>query len=194
MKGLLKILYVTFLFLLSGCANYYYQGGQKKVASDQNDRFNKFQLTFDGGKQKMNFYTYGDYVYNRVDKEYIFFKNSEMKQILLYKNPKKYTEQFLFMYSNQPTFATIFGFYYKGMSIEDIKDNYASVSYKQTEDQLLSRYTFEKFQVFDFYKNVDGGIIRFISLNNPDADDLDYKKFEKEIRTVFFEANDFMAK
>lgn len=192
MKGLLKIGFVLCLCLLTGCANYYYQGGQKKVTSDQNDRFNKFQLTFDEGKQKLDFYTYGDYVFNRVEKEYIFFKNSDMKRMLHYKNPKKHTEQFLFMYTNQPTFANILGFYYKGMTIEEIKENYSTVSYKQTEDQLLSRYTFDKFQVFDFYKNVDGGVVRFISLNNPEAKDVDYKNFEREIRTIFFEANSIM--
>lgn len=192
MKGILKKGLVLSVFFLTGCANYYYQGKQKKVAPDENDRFNKFVLSFDNGRQ-LDFYTYGDYVFNRIEKEYIFFKNPEMKRLLRDRIPQKGAEQFLFVYTNQPTYANILGFYYKGLSVKDLKNKEAEMEYPQTENQLLARYSYGRFQVFDFSKNVEGGLIRFIAINNPEApDDADYKKFEKEIHAIFFEANSIM--
>lgn len=194
MKGILKIGLAFSMFFLTGCANYYYQGKQKKVAPDENDRYNKFVLSFDRGQQQLNFYTYGDYVFNRIEKEYIFFKNSEMKRLLRDRIPQKETEQFLFMFTHQPTYANILGFYYKDVFVKDLKNNESELDEKQPENQILTRYSFGKFQVFDCCKNVEGGLIRFIAINNPEVtDDADYKKFEREIHTIFFDANNWIA-
>jgi hypothetical protein len=106
---------------------------------------------------------------------------------------QKPTEQMLFMYTFQPTFSNILGFYYKGLTTADIKTKYGNSSPKQVDNQLLFQYTFEKFKVFDFYKDVDGGVVRFIALNNPEySQDPEYKSFNREIDKIFFEANAFL--
>lgn len=190
MNGLPKIIAVVSLLSLISCKNYYYFNGQQNVKTDHPDMHSKFVLTFDHGKQHIPFYTYGDYRYKKIDKQYIFFKNSEMHKLLHDKLPQKNGEQFLFMYTNQPTFSNILGFFYKDMNIEELKKLYATVNHKEDETQLFSRYNFGKFQVYDFYKTVNGGIIRFVSINNPDySKDLDYKWFNKEINTMFFDIN-----
>ncbi|MEO4005436.1 hypothetical protein [Flavobacterium sp. CAU 1735] len=193
MKGLLKIVSLTFLFLLAGCANYYYLGGQQKVETDKPYQYNKFVLSFDKGRQKLDFYTYADYVFNKIEPEYIFFKNPEMKRLLRYRMAQKPTEQMLFMYTFQPTFSNILGFYYKGLTTADIKTKYGNSSLKQIDNQLLFQYSFEKFSVFDFYKDVEGGVIRFVALNNPDySQDPESKSFSREIDKIFFDANTFL--
>ncbi len=74
MNGLFRIIVVIFLFSLTSCKNYYYFNGQQKVETDHPDRYEKFILTFDEGKQNIPFYTYGDYRFKKVDKRYIYFK------------------------------------------------------------------------------------------------------------------------
>ncbi|WP_300491639.1 hypothetical protein [Flavobacterium sp.] len=193
MKGLLKIVSLTFLFLLAGCANYYYLGGQQKVETDKPYQYNKFVLSFDKRQQKLDFYTYADYVFNKIEPEYIFFKNPEMKRLLRYRMTQKPTEQMLFMYTFQPTFSNILGFYYKGLTTADVKKKYGNSSQKQIDNQLLFQYSFEKFSVFDFYKDVEGGVIRFVALNNPDySQDPESKSFSREIDKIFFDANTFL--
>lgn len=184
---------LAFLFLFTGCANYYYLGGQKKVETDKPYQYNKFVLTFDKGAQQIDFYTYADYVFNRIEQEYLFFKNPEMKRLLRYRIAQKPTEQMLFMYTNQPTFSNILGFYYKGLTIADVKKQYETTSDKAGDDQLLSRYAFEKFRVYDFYKEVKGGVIRFVAINNPEySQDPGFKSFDREIDKMFFEVNTFL--
>ncbi len=183
---------LAFLFLFTGCANYYYLGGQQKVETDKPYQYNKFVLSFDKGRQKFDFYTYADYVFNKIEPEYIFFKNPEMKRLLRYQMVQKPTEQMLFMYTNQPTFSNILGFYYKGQTTAEVKKKYPHTN-NQADKQLLYQYTFEKFRVFDFYKDVEGGVIRFIALNNPEySQDPEYKSFNREIDKIFFEANTFL--
>ena len=190
MNGLVKIIAVIVLLSFISCKNYYYFNGQQKVETDHPDKYNKFVLTFDNGKQNIPFYTYGDYRFKKIDKQYIFFKNSEMHKLLHYKVPKKNGEQFLFMYNNQPTFSNILGFFYKDMNIEDVKKLYTTVKHKEDENQIFSRYNFDKFQVYDLYKTVKGGVIRFVAVNNPGySKDPDYKWFNREINTMFFDIN-----
>lgn len=190
MNGLLRIIVVVFLFSLTSCKNYYYFNGQQKVETDHPDRYEKFILTFDEGKQSIPFYTYGDYRFKKVDKRYIYFKNPEMHKLLKYKLGQKNGEQFLFMYTDQPTFSNILGFFYKDISIEDIKKLYVNVKFNENGTQFFSRYHFGKFQVYDFYKTVKGGLIRFVSINNPDySKDSDYQWFNREINTMFFNIN-----
>ncbi|REC63246.1 hypothetical protein DRF65_06220 [Chryseobacterium pennae] len=190
MNGLLKIIAVLSLLSLISCKNYYYFKGQENVETDHPDKYSKFVLTFDNGNQHIPFYTYGDYQFKKIDKQYIFFKNPEMHKLLHDKLPQMNGEQFLFMYTNQPTFSNILGFFYKDMSIEDVKKLYTAVQHREDETQLFSRYNFGKFQVYDFYKTIQGGVVRFISVNNPDySKDPDYKWFNREINTVFFDIN-----
>ncbi|MCJ7933739.1 MAG: hypothetical protein MUW56_08920 [Chryseobacterium sp.] len=190
MNGLLRIIVVVFLFSLTSCKNYYYFNGQQKVETDHPDRYEKFILTFDEGKQNIPFYTYGDYRFKKVDKRYIYFKNPEMHKLLKYKLGQKNGEQFLFMYTDQPTFSNILGFFYKDISIEDIKKLYVNVKHNENEIQVFSRYHFGKFQVYDFYKTVKGGLIRFVCINNPNySKDSDYQWFNREINTMFFNIN-----
>ncbi len=192
MKRLVKTLTVLAFFLCAGCANYYYLDGQKQVETDKPYQYNKFVLTFDKGKQQLDFYAYADYVFKKIDPEYIFFKNPEMKRLLQYRVVQKPTEQMLFMYTNQPTFSNLLGFYYKGLTTADVKKKYKSLE-KQVDNQLLFRYSFGKFKVFDFYKDVDGGVIRFVAINNPEySQDLGFKSFDREIDKMFFEVNTFL--
>jgi len=190
MSGLFKLLLILSLFFFIGCKNYYYLNGQKSVESDKPNSYNKFVLTFDDGKQNIPFYTYADYQFKKVNKQFIFFKNPEMNRLIHYMLPHKNEEQFLFMYTNQPTFSNILGFFYKDIDIEDVKKLYTKINHKEDKNQIFSQYTFGKFQVFDFYKNVKGGVIRFVSINNPGySKDPDYKWFNREINTMFFDIN-----
>ena len=190
MNGFIKYISVLALFYLTSCQNYYYLKAQK-IESDKPSYW-KFKLNFDQGKNQMDFYTYMDYVYNKVDKQYIYFTSSEMRKLLYHSIPQNYTEQFLFMYTNQPTFSNILGFYYKGISIDEVKERYSGIPHKGDLNQLFSRYSFGKFQVFDLFKKVDGGVIRFVSINNPYSKDPDYKNFNREINYMFFEINNLL--
>ncbi|MBV8328321.1 hypothetical protein [Chryseobacterium sp.] len=191
MNGLIKHISILSLFCLTGCQHYYFLKEQR-VESDKQSCW-KFKLYFDQGKNQLDFYTYGDYVYNKVKKQYIYFTSSEMKRLLYHSIPKNYTEQFLFMYTYQPTFSNILAFYYKGVSIEEVKKRYSEIPHKEDLNQVLARYPFEKFQVFDLFKKVDGGVIRFVAINNPNyPKDPGYKMFNKEINDMFFENNNLL--
>ncbi|UKB83352.1 hypothetical protein LF887_20425 [Chryseobacterium sp. MEBOG06] len=191
MNGFIKHISILALFCLTSCQNYYFLKEQR-VESD-NQSYSKFKLYFDQGKNQIDFYTYGDYVYNKVDKQYIYFTSSEMRKLLYHNIPQNYTEQFLFMYTYQPTFSNILGFYYKGVSIEEVKKRYSEIPHKEDLNQVFSRYSFGKFQVFDLFKKVDGGVIRFVAINNPNyPKDPNYKNFNKEINDMFFENNNLL--
>lgn len=191
MNRFIKYISILALFCLTSCQNYYYLKAQK-VESDKPSYW-KFKLNFDQGKNQIDFYTFGDYIFNKVDKRYIFFTSSEMRKLLFHNIPQNYTEQFLFMYSYQPTFSNTLGFYYKGISIEEVKKRYSEIPHKEDLNQVFSCYSFGKFQVFDLFKKVDGGVIRFVAVNNPNyPKDPDYKKFNKEINDLFFEINNLL--
>ncbi|PQA95725.1 hypothetical protein B0A69_04965 [Chryseobacterium shigense] len=191
MNGFIRHISILALFCLTSCQNYYFLKEQR-VESD-NQSYSKFKLYFDQGKNQIDFYTYADYVYNKVDKQYIYFTSSEMRKLLYHNIPQNYTEQFLFMYTYQPTFSNILGFYYKGVSIEEVKKRYSEIPHKEDLNQVFSRYSFGKFQVFDLFKKVDGGVIRFVAINNPNyPKDPNYKNFNKEINDMFFENNNLL--
>lgn len=74
-----------------------------------------------------------------------------------------------------------------------MKKRYSEIPHKEDLNQVFSRYSFGKFQVFDLFKKVDGGVIRFVSINNPSySKDPDYKKFNREINYMFFEINNLL--
>lgn len=192
MSGVIKAFLIVSIISLTtvSCQNYYYFGGQQKVKTDKPDQYEKLVLTFENGKQTLPFYMYGDYQAKRANKEYIFFKNSEMKRLLHNQLPQKNGEQFLFIYTDQPTFSNILGFYYKDLYVNDIKAQYSAINRASGQNQAFYKYAFGKFQVFDLYKNVDGGVIRFITVNNPEyTKDPDYKWYNREINTMFFDIN-----
>ncbi len=53
----------------------------------------------------------------------------------------------------------------------------------------LYTYRSEKFNVVDIYRKSEGGVIRFVNLNNPDEEDPQNKKFHREVNTLFFNLN-----
>lgn len=171
-------------FILQSCKNYYFLQHTPKQSKDSRYFYN---LKF--SNENIEFYTYGDYVYNKVDKKLIYFKTKDIDKVLKLTINKPFTEQFLFMYTYMSTYNNLLGFYYENTSIEEVKKfNYDKES-KDLGNGVLYTYNFGKFNIVDIYRKTNIGVIRFININNPNEKDIDHKKFHREVRGLFFDLN-----
>ncbi|UCA59142.1 hypothetical protein KB553_19210 [Chryseobacterium rhizoplanae] len=174
-----------FGFIMQSCKNYYYLKHTPAIKNE--DGNNTHTLKF--AHETIPFTTYADYHYNTVNKKYIFFTTKEVSRILNSKFKKPFNEQFLFMYTNMSIYNNLLGFYYEGISLEDVKKSYDRMPDVDLGNGALYTYRSEKFNVVDIYRKSEGGVIRFVNLNNPDEEDPQNKKFHREVNTLFFNLN-----
>lgn len=168
---------------MQSCKNYYYLNQTPPTINE--DRYYVHPLKF--SDESLQFVTPGDYQYNKVKKDYIYFKTKDINEILKFGFNKPFSRQLLFMYTDMSIYNNLLGFYYENTSLQEIKSS-------KTPDidlgnGILYTYNFGKFNVVDIYKKYDNGVIRFINLNNPNEKDIDYKRFHLEVKMLFFDLN-----
>ncbi|WP_162926238.1 hypothetical protein [Chryseobacterium aurantiacum] len=186
-KKLIPLLTLLLMSLITlGCKNYYYlKHTPPKVDKDEGRAIHHLKFS----NENMQLVTYGDYQINTVNKKYIFFTTKNIDQILISNFKKKFSEQFLFMYTNMSVYNNLLGFYYAGSSLDEVMKSYDKKPDIDLTNGILYTYDSGAFDVVDIYKKCDGGVIRFINLNNPDENDPQNKKFHREVNKVFFELN-----
>ncbi|MCS3533128.1 hypothetical protein [Chryseobacterium sp. JUb7] len=145
--------------------------------------------TFQFSNESLEFTMYGDYVYNKVEKDLIYFKTKNVNSILKSHFNKTFTQQFLFMYTFIGTYNNLLGFYYESVSLEDIRNYNLKESGVDLGNGIMYNYNFGKFAVVDIFRKTDKGVIRFVNINNPKEIDPDRKKFHREVNGLFFKLN-----
>jgi len=124
----------------------------------------------------------GDYKFKADKNEYIYFKNRQITKLLKQRIKQKPTEQFLFCYTNMPIYINLLGFYYEDLILSEVEKNYSGVSdFEKKNNGIVYYYNFEEFQVMDAYTKWDKGVLRFISIDNPQRNN----KYELETGMFF---------
>lgn len=176
---------VILLTTLGSCRSYFYLKHSAPIKNDENNTVHILKFS----DEILNFTTYGDYQVNKVDKRYIFFKTKDIDEILKLNFQKKFSQQFLFTYTNMSVYNNIIGLYYDKISLNDVMKEYKAKPNINMENGVLYSYNFQKFNVIDIYRKTEKGVIRFININNPNVTDIDYKKYHIEINKLYFELN-----
>ncbi|WP_262149078.1 hypothetical protein [Chryseobacterium foetidum] len=182
-KILIKSIIIISCFLMQNCKNYYYLKQTPPIIHE--GEYYAYQLKF--SNENLQFITPGDYRYNKVKKDYIYFKTKDINKILTSTINKPFNEQFLFMYTNMSIYNNLLGFYYRNTSLQEIKNNKAPDI--NLGNGILYTYHFGKFDVVDIYRECDSGVIRFININNPNEKDANNKRFHLEVKMLFFNLN-----
>lgn len=175
----------AFLLLISlSCTSYIKPIHTEPVSGAENITR---KLIHQDGTMEVNFY--GDYIFDKVDRNFIFFTNKDISGILSNLHIKP-SSQVLFTYTKSNIYNNMLGFYYQGRTLQDIKNNVpGKTPGKEMHSGLLYAYEYEKFYIMDWYKEEEKGVVRFISINNSAKQPVD--KFRLENTNVFFEINSF---
>ncbi|MDQ0780930.1 hypothetical protein [Chryseobacterium sp. W4I1] len=182
------ILFWTLLivsFIMQSCKNYYYL--QHTPAVNNEDGNSVHNLKF--ANESLQFITFSDYRTNKVNEKYVFFKTKDVTHILKANIKKPYSEQFLFMYTNMSIYNNMLGFYYEGISLDEVMKDYNKKPDIDLGNGIVYSYNSGKFNVVDIYRKSEHGVVRFININNPDEKDPQNKKFHLEIKNLFFDLN-----
>lgn len=182
--GLLGVLCVS--FFMQSCKNYYYLKHTIPSNNEEGNRIHNLKIS----DENIQFITYSDYQFNKVNEKYVFFATKDIDHILKTHIKKASAEQFMFMYTNMSIYNNMLGFYYKDISLENVVQDYDRKPDADLGNGVLYTYDSGKFNVVDIYRRCsNGGVIRFINLNNPDEKDPQFKKFHREVNNLFFDLN-----
>lgn len=182
--GLIGLLCVS--FLMQSCKNYYYLKHSPASNNEDGNRLHHIKVS----DENIQFITYSDYQFNKVNEKYVFFTTKDIDHILKSNIRKASGEQVMFMYTNMSIYNNLLGFYYKDVSLENVVQDYNRKPDVDLGNGVLYTYDSGKFNVVDIYRKCsNGGVIRFINLNNPDEKDPQFKKFHREVNNLFFDLN-----
>lgn len=182
--GLIGLLCVS--FLMQSCKNYYYLKHSPASNNEDGNRLHYIKVS----DENIQFITYSDYQFNKVNEKYVFFTTKDIDHILKANIRKASGEQVMFMYTNMSIYNNLLGFYYKDVSLENVVQDYNRKPDVDLGNGVLYTYDSGKFNVVDIYRKCsNGGVIRFINLNNPDEKDPQFKKFHREVNNLFFDLN-----
>ena len=182
--GLIGLLCVS--FLMQSCKNYYYLKHSPASNNEDGNRLHHIKVS----DENIQFITYSDYQFNKVNEKYVFFTTKDIDHILKANIRKASGEQVMFMYTNMSIYNNLLGFYYKDVSLENVVQDYNRKPDVDLGNGVLYTYDSGKFNVVDIYRKCsNGGVIRFINLNNPDEKDPQFKKFHREVNNLFFDLN-----
>lgn len=182
--GLIGLLCVS--FLMQSCKNYYYLKHSPASNNEDGNRLHHIKVS----GENIQFITYSDYQFNKVNEKYVFFTTKDIDHILKANIRKASGEQVMFMYTNMSIYNNLLGFYYKDVSLENVVQDYNRKPDVDLGNGVLYTYDSGKFNVVDIYRKCsNGGVIRFINLNNPDEKDPQFKKFHREVNNLFFDLN-----
>ncbi|MDP9960587.1 hypothetical protein [Chryseobacterium lathyri] len=175
------ILYLTFLFITFSCTTYIKPIHTESVPGSENITR---KLFLQNETLDVNFY--GDYIFNKVEKKFIFFTNKDVSNIL--NNLKeKPSSQILFTYTRISIYNNMLGFYYAGKTLADIKINFSKTPEKEMQNGLLYAYEYNEYYIIEVYRQTEKGVVRFISINNSAKQTVE--KFRQENTKLFFEVN-----
>lgn len=182
--GLIGLLCVS--FLMQSCKNYYYLKHSPASNNEDGNRLHHIKVS----DENIQFITYSDYQFNKVNEKYVFFTTKDIDHILKSNIRKASGEQVMFMYTNMSIYNNLLGFYYKDVTLENVVQDYDKKPDVDLGNGVLYTYDSGKFNVVDIYRKCsNGGVIRFINLNNPDEKDPQFKKFHREVNNLFFDLN-----
>ncbi|MEE6129797.1 hypothetical protein V2E39_20535 [Chryseobacterium arthrosphaerae] len=143
------------------------------------------KLSFQDGS--LNFSFYGDYIFDKTDKRLIFFTNKEIGGILQHIKGKP-SSQILFTYTPASIYNNMFAFYYAGKTLDEIKKDFTTQHpEKEMPGGLLYRCQYNGHDIIEVYKQTEGGVVRWIAINDPGKQNTD--KFKLENDKLFFELN-----
>ncbi|KMQ60520.1 hypothetical protein ACM40_12135 [Chryseobacterium sp. BLS98] len=181
MKTISYLFSITLLITFS-CTNYIKPIHTEAVPNPENITR---KLFLQNETLDVNFY--GDYIFNKVEKEFIFFTNKDVDNIL--NNLKqKPSSQVLFTYTKISIYNNMLGFYYAGKTLADIKNNFSiKTPEKEIQNGLLYGYEYNGYYIIEVYRQTEKGVVRFISINNSAKQTVE--KFRLENTKLFFEVN-----
>lgn len=185
MKNKIFHTFTILLFLITVSCTSYIKPIQTEPVSGAENITRK--LILQNETMEVNFY--GDYIFDKVDRNFVFFTNKDISGILANLELKP-SSQVLFTYTRSSIYNNMLGFYYKGKTLQDIKNNVSGKTpEKEMTGGLLYTYQYKSFYIMDWYKQEEKGVVRFISVNNSAKQSVD--KFRLENTNVFFEINSF---
>ncbi|PIF44480.1 hypothetical protein CLU96_1455 [Chryseobacterium sp. 52] len=172
----------TFLLITFSCTTYIKPIHTESVPDSANITR---KLILQNETQDVNFY--GDYIFDKVDRKFLFFTNKEIRGVL--SNLKlKPSSQVLFTYTRFSIYNNMLGFYYTGKTLADIKTNFSiRTPEKEMQNGLLYAYEYKGFYIMEVFRQEEKGVLRFISINNSAKQSVD--KFRQENTGLFFEVN-----
>lgn len=170
---------------MQSCKNYYYLKHRPVAYNEDGNSIHDLKIS----NENIQFITFSDYQINKLNKKYIFFTTKDINRLLQENIKKPFSQQFLFMYTNMSIYNNLLGFYYEDTSLEDVMKDYNKTPDVSLENGVLYIYNFEKWNIIDIYRKYYGGVVRFINLNNPNENDPQYKKFNREVNNLFFDLN-----
>lgn len=181
-KAISYIFTIALLLTMFSCKSYIKPIHTESVPGSENITR---KLILQNDSLDINFY--GDYIFDKVDKNYVFFTNKDIGHLL--SNFKvQPSSQILFTYTKASIYNNMLGFYYAGKTLADVRNNcFIKTPEKEMQNGLLYTYEYKGYYIMEFYRQEEKGVVRFISLNNSAKQSVD--KFRLENNNVFFDIN-----
>lgn len=186
MSIIFKILLIVITaFIMQSCSTYIRFFDIKKVPNEEAMQSRVFELPSD----TITMQFFGDYCFEKTKDEMIIVSNSDVRKILQSNFTIKNSKQIAFAYTDLPEYYNVFVFYYAKTTLDHIKQEHKAKLYKQQFNSLL--YVSENIGhvVTDVFREVEGGIIRFVSIYKPKTENGKTAFIDREIYELYFNRN-----
>jgi hypothetical protein len=188
MKFLLKnkvIYWSLILIFLSSCTSYIQVMEIKQVPNENAMQSRVFELP--GDTLTMQFF--GDYRFDKLLKDFILVSNADFKKIINKNIQLGKSQQFTFTYTDMPDLNNVVGLYYTHQTIDGIQKIYPNKPYFSNDNVLMYVFEYNEFTVAEVFKNVEGGVVRFVNVSKQEGERQKNAFIEYEVKELYFVRN-----
>lgn len=182
---ILLFLRMTSVGFLSSCASYINVFETNIVPNDNAMQSRVIEVP--SGSVTMQFF--GDYCFENIKKDFILISNREVRKIISKTPELAQGKQVLFTYTDLPDYNNVFGFYYPLEDLDAVKKRYTLKPYKEHFNGMIYVYMHSEYTVADVFKQVDGGIIRFLIISKQTGELQRQAFLDNEINELYFVRN-----
>lgn len=171
--------------VLSSCATYISVFDAKSIPNDNAMQSRVIELPSD----TITMQFFGDYSFENIKKDFILISNREVHKIMS-KTPRlSQAKQVLFTYTDLPDYNNVFGFYYPLEELDAVKKYYTIEPYKEHFNGMMYVYTHSDYTIADIFKQVKGGMIRFLIISKQSGELQKQAFLENEVNELYFVRN-----
>lgn len=171
--------------VLTSCASYIRVFEAKSVPNE--NAMQSRVITVPSDTITMQFF--GDYCFETVKKEFILISDRDVRKILSQTPELAEGKQVLFTYTDLQDYNNVFGFYYNLEDLDAVRKHYAVKPYKEHFNGIIYVYAHADYTVADVFKQVNGGIIRFLIISKQAGESQRQAFLEHEVNELYFVRN-----
>lgn len=178
------VICVVMLFA-SSCNSYIRVMDIKQVPNDNAMQSRVFELPAD----TLTMQFFGDYRFDKLLKDFILVSNADFKKMINKNIQLGKSKQFTFTYTDMPDLNNVVGLYCENQTIENVQKVYSGKPYFSNHSGVMYTFEYNGAIVADVFKQVEGGIVRFLNVSKQEGERQKNAFIEYEVKELYFVRN-----